>query len=141
MRLLAAIAILAALWMRECGPADPGPPPGVRGAELMVREARAAQPLYFEGSFGYLRIVRLDSGIVVRKGRARTADPGTRALFRASCHRRATASSPTSARATNCGCLDGPTERCDVTVTIRDGRPRTVTLEVTPGAGCTARVR
>jgi hypothetical protein len=144
MRPLAAIALLSALTgCASAAPADPGPAPAIRGAELVVREARASQPLYIEGSFGYLRVVRVDSGIVVRKGRARTADPGhTRTLFRRFLP-------PASYRITayqrpcdgNCGYLDEPAERCDVTVEIRDGRPRSVTLEVTPGAGCSARVR
>jgi hypothetical protein len=144
MRPLAAIALLSALsGCASSAPADLGPPPAIRGAELVVREARAAQPLYIEGSFGYLRIVRLDRGIVVRKGRARTADPGhTRTLLRRflppARYRITAYQRPCDG---NCGYLDGPTERCDVTVAVRDGRPRSVTLEVTPGAGCTARVR
>ena len=144
MRPLAVIAMLPALsGCASTAPADPGPPPAIPGAELMIREARAAQPLYIEGSFGYLRIVRLDSGIVVRKGRASTADPGhTRTLFRRflppASYRVIAYQRPCDG---NCGYLDGPTERCDVTVQIRNRRPRRVTLEVTPGGGCTVRVR
>jgi hypothetical protein len=101
---------------------------------------RVMRPL---GSFGYLRIVRADTGIVVRAGRTRTAAPGrTRTIF----HRflplaryRITAyQRPCDG---NCGYLDGPTERCDTTVELRAGERRRVTLEVTPGAGCVARVR
>jgi len=144
MRPLAAIALLSALsGCASAAPADPGPAPAISGAELVVREARASQPLYIEGSIGYLRIVRLDSGVVVRKGRARTAAPGhTRTLFRhflpPASYRIIAYQRPCDG---NCGYLDGPTERCDLTVQVRNGRPRSVTLEVTPGGECTARVR
>ena len=144
MRLLAAIALLSALsGCASAAPAEPGPRPAVHGAELLVREMRAAQPLYIEGSFGYLRVVRLDGGAVVRQGRAKTAEPGhRRTLFRRFLppgrYRVSAYQRPCDG---NCGYLDGPTERCEATVDLHNGRPRTVTLEVTPGAGCAARVR
>jgi len=144
LRLLAAMALLSALsGCASAAPAEPGPRPAIHGAELLVRETRAAQPLYIEGSFGYLRIVRLDGGVVVRKGRAKVADPGdTRTLFRRFLppgrYRVSAYQRPCDG---NCGYLDGPTERCDATIELRNGRARAVTLEVTPGAGCAPRVR
>ena len=107
----------------------------------MIREARAAQPLYIEGSIGYLRVVALDTGVVLRKGRVKNAAPGTtRRLFKRFLkpgrYRIVSYQRPCDG---NCGYLDGPTERCDATVHLRDNQPRGVTLAVTPGTGCRVR--
>jgi hypothetical protein len=118
-----------------------GPAPASHGARLVVREARAAEPLYIEGSVGYLRSVDADAGTVVRKGRARTAEPGTtRRIFRRVLpprrYRIVSYQRPCDG---NCDYLDGPTERCATIVQIRDGQPARVTFEVTPGVGCVVR--
>jgi hypothetical protein len=153
MRLLTVIAVLGlaavpstddarpAPASRSVGPAPAshgtGPAPASHGARLVVREARAAEPLYIEGSVGYLRIVDADAGTVVRNGRARTAAPGTtRRIFRRVLppgrYRIVSYQRPCDG---NCDYLDGPTERYAATVKIRDGEPARVTFEVTPGAG------
>ena len=141
MRQLAAIALLAGLARCAEAPAEPGRSPTLPGATLVIREARAADPLYTEGSISYLRVVRLDTGIVVRKGRAVAAVPGhTRRVFKrflpAATYRVLAYQRPCDG---NCGYLDGPTERCDATVELRDGDRRVITLAVTPGAGCAVR--
>ena len=107
----------------------------------MIRETRAAQPLYVEGSIGYLRVTALDTGVVLRKGRVENAAPGTtRRLFKRFVkpgrYRILTYQRPCDG---NCGYLDGPTERCTATVEVRDNQPRRVTLDITPGAGCRIR--
>jgi hypothetical protein len=138
MRLLTATALLGLAAL---------PAPAIRGApadhggRLVVREARAAEPLYIEGSIGYLRIVDADTGTVIRKGRARTAAPGTtRRIFRRVLppgrYRIVSYQRPCDG---NCDYLDGPTERCTTVLTIRDAHPARVTFEVTPGAGCVVR--
>ena len=140
--LTAVLAVLvAAPGCSDAAPAASGPPPALHGAPLVIREARAAQPLYIEGSIGYLRVVAVDSGIVIRKGRVKNAAPGTtRRLFKRFLkpgrYRIVSYQRPCDG---NCGYLDGPTERCETTVKLRDGHARRVTLEVTPGAGCRVR--
>jgi hypothetical protein len=136
-----AVVLLAALpGCAGDAPANPGPPPAIHGAQLVVREARAVHPLYREGSVGFLRIVD-EHGIVLRKGRARTAAPGTtRRIFRRfllpGTYTVVGYQRPCDG---NCGYLDPPTERCRTTVEIRDGEAARLTLEVTPGAGCRVR--
>jgi hypothetical protein len=139
MRLLTAIAVLGLATVPASD--DARPVPASHRARLVVREARAAEPLYIEGSVGYLRIVDADTGAVVRKGRARTAAPGTtRRIFRrvlpSGRYRIVSYQRPCDG---NCDYLDGPTERCATIVEIRDGRVARVTFEVTPGAGCVVR--
>ena len=139
MRLVTAVAVLGLAAVPASHGA--GPAPADHGGRLVVREARAAEPLYIEGSIGYLRIVDADTGTVIRKGRARTAAPGTtRRIFRRVLppgrYRIVSYQRPCDG---NCDYLDGPTERCTTVVTIRDGQPARVTFEVTPGAGCVVR--
>jgi hypothetical protein len=137
MRALAAIAVLVGCAGTA---AAPGPPPAIHGARLVVREARAAHPVYREGSIGYLRIVA-EHGTVVRKGRVRTAAPGTtRRLFRRFLRPGAyTVIAYQRPCDGNCGHLDPPSERCRTVVEIGDAQPARITLEVTPGAGCRVR--
>lgn len=138
----AVLALLVAAPGCSDGPATArGRPVALHGAPLVIREARAAQPLYVEGSIGYLRVVAVDTGAVLRKGRVKNAVPGTtRRLFKRFVkpgrYRIVSYQRPCDG---NCSYLDGPTERCDTTIELRDNQPARVTLEVTPGAGCRIR--
>ena len=138
----AVLAVLvAAPGCSDSAPAVSGPPQALHGAPLVIREARAAHPLYIEGSIGYLRVVDADTDIVVRKGRVRTAAPGTtrrtfKRFLRPGRYRIVSYQRPCDG---NCGYLDGATEHCETTIELHDAGPRRLTLEITPGAGCRVR--
>ena len=137
--LAAGFAVLAG-----CGSEASEPPREASGGRVVVWETLPPQPVYIEGSLGYLRVEAVGTGAVLVDGRV--TDPnearGTAPLFeetvepgeyRLESHQR-----PCSG---NCSMLDPPADRCAATLDVEPGATVTATIQLAQTGGCSIDVR
>jgi hypothetical protein len=139
LRPLAALTLLTAA-LAGCGEQRMATPPAqpTGTGRLVVLEDRAAQPLYTEGSIGFLTIERTGADGPLIDGRVETSTPGTAAIVfsrhvPAGDYRLVRFERPCDG---NCGTLDGPVSRCVATFGVVAGETHRVVVHVQPGAGC-----
>ena len=135
-------ALLAGLILAGCAEEPPvaKSPPVLGPPRLIVRETLPAQPIYIEGTVGFLRIAEVDTGTVVFDGPVTGRDgvrgddplfdrelaPGS---YRLLSHQR-----PCNG---NCGYLAPPTDRCRTSMHLIRGETRIVTIVLGAHRVCT----
>jgi hypothetical protein len=138
-----AAALIAAALLAGCADDQPRAAPD-GPARLIVRETLPRQPIYKEGTVAFLRIERVRSRTLVIDGpvTGRGVIRGRSALFDRNlapgAYHLVSYQRPCDG---NCGYLDPPTARCEVSLELDAGATRTVTVTLNDRGGCTVTSR
>jgi hypothetical protein len=133
---IAALALAAA----GCGTADEVEAPrqpAVEPSRLVVHESRVTDgPVYAEGSVSYLGVGPTSAGGQLDATEVDATGPGAVIYdqrLRPDEYRLVSYQRPCDG---NCGYLDPPTDGCTITLELRPGETRDITILVRPGSRC-----